>query len=734
MALIVGLLIFMVIRPQSQSILLVGLTATLAASLGATFAFLPYRRPQAEGIPVVRLASATPLLFGIAALSLVIGYGTWVIGTLLAQTTVAYSIIAHLFFLFAYPFILAGILRLPRIGLPDFTRWRIVLDSLILVIVGFTVIWYFLVGPEILASRISQISKVATLTYPFCDLLFLCCLMLLNLRIRKSVLNAASGAVGMALGTLVLSDVAFSSEVLSRSYVPGHLLDLGWPLAAVFLGIAARSVQAIPAGVLPDEEAPVLVAQPLWRILLPYVPMTILASLLVMTWKLHILPPLLAGVGLGTVSLGVLSFLRQLLVLLDNQRLFTNAVRINEQLSEANSRLEALSTTDPLTGLPNHRALNAAFDHEIERSHRYSRSFAVLFIDLDHFKAINDAYGHPIGDAILREVGQTLRAALRRSDVVGRWGGEEFVAFLPEANAVEMQKIGEDVRQAVASHQFALAGGHVSCSIGCALFPIDARTRDGLLRSADQALYVSKRLGRNQVRSAADPAVRALANSDVTSPSREDAAMVGTIEALAAIVDARDRYTGAHMHDVARLALEIAVALGVGSAEARMLSFAAEVHDVGKVAVPDSILRKAGMLNAAEWEQVCRHPGVGAEVIGHIPGLATLVPIVLSHHERWDGTGYPHGLAGTAIPLGARIIAVADAYSAMITDRPYHRAVTPSEALAEVRRCSGSQFDPAVAEALAKVLATNPDMFGVPWTSRSGLRAGEGRSEGFVSA
>jgi len=237
----------------------------------------------------------------------------------------------------------------------------------------------------------------------------------------------------------------------------------------------------------------------------------------------------------------------------------------------------------------------------------------------------------------------------------------------------------------------------------CSVFPGDAADRDGLVDAADRAMYAAKRLGRNQVRAAGEPVVAALEGD---MGSREDVALVGTIEALAALVEARDQYTGEHTHDVARLAARLALLLGLGAAEARMIALAGRLRDVGKVAIPDTVLRKAGRLSEDEWTLMRKHPAVGADVVGRVPALRVLAPLIRAHHEHWDGRGYPDALAGEDIPLGARIIAVADAYGAMTTHRPYRVASAPDWALGEVRRCAGTQFDPAVVDALTTLVGS----------------------------
>jgi diguanylate cyclase (GGDEF)-like protein/PAS domain S-box-containing protein len=407
---------------------------------------------------------------------------------------------------------------------------------------------------------------------------------------------------------------------------------------------------------------------------------------------------------------------RRIALVLENARLHQEAQaelaerkQAEERQRVLQERILALATTDPVTELPNHRALLARLDQELERARRYDRVCSLLFLDLDHFKALNDGYGHAAGDAVLGEFASLIRAQLRRMDTVGRWGGEEFVAILPELRADEALALAEEVRAAVAAHTFSVGGGlHLTCSIGMASCPTHAQEREGLLSAADHAMYGAKRFGRNQVRAAHDPAVLALFIESHPEQGREEAALVGMVEALVTLVEARDYSTGRHSQQVADLVLQLALALGLLPAEAQMIALASRLHDVGKVAVPDAVLQKPTRLTEEEWELMRTHPLVGADVVSHIPALRPLAPVIRAHHERWDGQGYPDHLKGEAIPLGARILTVVDAYVAMTVDRPYQHACVPAAALAELRRCAGSQFDPRVVEALT-LLLRQPD-------------------------
>lgn len=373
-------------------------------------------------------------------------------------------------------------------------------------------------------------------------------------------------------------------------------------------------------------------------------------------------------------------------------------------LQDANARLEALATTDPLTGLPNHRALVDLIDKEIERARRYARRCSLLFLDLDHFKALNDTCGHSAGDQALNEFGAVIKSSLREMDTLGRWGGEEFVVLLPELEHEAAREVGERLRAAIAEHPFQVGGGlYLTCSVGVATYPEDGPQRSQLVKAADRAMYAAKQLGRNQVLAFADPIVATLGTDGIDS--REETILQGTVEALAGLVEARDTYCGQHTEGVVLLAERIAKQMQLEPSEARLVSLVARLRDIGKIAIPDAILQKPGRLNEAEWIKMRRHPIVGAEVISHVPTLRLAAAGIRGHHERWDGTGYPDGLVGENIPLVARIVAVADAFKTIMTERCFRAARSHVEAMQELKRCAGTQFDPAVVRAMEAVYA-----------------------------
>jgi two-component system cell cycle response regulator len=371
-------------------------------------------------------------------------------------------------------------------------------------------------------------------------------------------------------------------------------------------------------------------------------------------------------------------------------------------LMAANEELQRLSTMDPLTGFANHRKVIEALDETLAKLGNGDHC-AVLFIDIDFFKSINDTCGHAAGDATLKEFCQVVSSTLGGDGFFGRWGGEEFVGILANKDAEQARQIAEDIRRAVSDYSFSAGnGGHVTCSIGVAVYPGDGRDRATLAESADRAMYAAKCLGRNQVRLTSDPEIAAFELQRMGT-SRDDLTVQGLIDALLTLVEARDHYTGLHTEEVEMLAIRIATELGLDPNEAQLVGIVGKLHDIGKVSIPDAILLKPERLTDEEWELIKRHSTVSGDVVSRIPQLRFLASAVRAHHERWDGTGYPDGLAGEDIPLAARIIAVADTYSAITTDRPYAAKRSKEEAISEIKRCSGTQFDPNVVDAFVRL-------------------------------
>ena len=360
-------------------------------------------------------------------------------------------------------------------------------------------------------------------------------------------------------------------------------------------------------------------------------------------------------------------------------------------------RAMRLALTDPLSGLGNHRSFQERLKHELLRAEADDEPFTLCMIDVDDFKRINDLYGHPVGDRVLASVGRRLR----QNGEAFRLGGDEFALLLPGVTADEALSAAASVLARIGSLELADVGS-VTASAGVAGFPHQAFDRDELIRLADSALYWAKEHGKNRVH-VYRPDVVELAELRRLAHGPDRAARFRAAASLAKAVDARDTYTGSHSTRVAELSAWIAHRLGLDREHIELTRLAGSLHDLGKLAIPEEILRKPGPLTDPERLVLQRHPEIGHRMIESL-GVDPVAEWVLHHHERWDGTGYPERLRGDEIPLGARIIFVADAYDAMTSDRAYRGRLTPREAIEELERCSGTQFDPDIVAAFAREL------------------------------
>jgi diguanylate cyclase (GGDEF)-like protein len=549
---------------------------------------------------------------------------------------------ADVAYLAFYPLLYVGIALLLRRRVSTFSA-SLWLDGLVAAAAAAALGASVLVEVVVNSTQGSRLVVVTNMAYPIGDVLLLALVVFVFSVLRWRPGRAwALIAAGLLLN--VAGDAVYLYQVAVGTYVEGTYLDLAWPLSVVLIALAAWQRPGRASRVQLENRA--LLGTPI-------VCGLVATGVLVAATQLPVHPTALL---LATITI-VLVLARTALSFWENARLL-----------EA-SRHEAL--TDSLTGLANRRKLLVDLDAALEAARDDEPRMLVLF-DLNGFKTYNDTFGHPAGDALLARLATKLAATVEPAGAAYRMGGDEFCVLLPEPEP-DIHRIAQALWESG-------EGFDVTSAYGTAVIPDDATTVSTALSVADERLYAHKELLAEIRRGTAhEPLLRTLAE--------------------------REPELRAHVADVASLAVRVGQQLGLAPDELEELRLAAELHDVGKLAIPDAVLQKSGPLDPTEWGFVHSHTLIGQRILGAAPALRPVGAIVRSTHENWDGTGYPDGLAGEAIPLAARIIGVCDAYSAITSDRPYRAARTPAEAVGELRRCAGGQFDAQVVGLLCMVLA-----------------------------
>ena len=591
----------------------------------------------------VREERAAWMLMGVGLVAWSAGEVTW---TLLyaGEPDPPAPNVTDVLYLAFYPASYASLLLLARSRTDSF-RSSLWLDGAIAALTVAAVIAGFAFEPIVNATSGSPAEIAVNIAYPVFDLL------LVGLVVAVFGLNGwRADPVWLLLGGgLVLTAAAdglYLVQSVSDTYVPGTLLDLAWPVSALLVAVAAW------------QPAQRTIRIQDWLVVVMPVGCGVVAVELLVYDHFEPVNPL--AVSLAAWAL-LLALAKMALAFLENQRALT------QMRSEAR--------TDSLTGLRNRRSLMA--DLETELAHAsIAHPRALLLFDLDGFKEYNDAFGHPAGDGLLMRLANRLSEAVEPCGQAYRLGGDEFCALVTPGR--------EGVEPLIAAFSAALyergEGFEVTSSFGTVLLPSEAKTPTQALKVADRRMYARKGGRRMSAgRQSRDVLLRTL------SERRPDMHV--------------------RLRDIGELALDVGRELRMGPEGLDEVARAAELHDVGKIAVPDAILDKPGPLDPVEWSFMRRHPLIGERILLAAPALRPVARLVRASHERWDGGGYPDGLRGDEIPLGARVVAVCDAFDAMTSGRPYREPVSEQDAIGELRRCAGSQFDPMVVEAFCRVIS-----------------------------
>lgn len=566
-----------------------------------------------------------------------------------------------------YPLVVVGLALLIRRRTPGRDVAGI-LDAAVLVVVAGMLSWLYLIAPR---ARFDSpiLHKVVWLAFPMMDLaMFVVALRLIMGGGRRP---ASFVLLITNLFGIMTADTLYVLQLLNGSYSAGNFLDAIWLTANLALGAAAlhptmtklsqRSrprERGVGPGRIVSLSAAVLVA-----------PMTLMVQYA--RGESRDIPVIAVVCGV----LFVLTIARMALLVADQRR---------------------LAITDGLTGSHTRRFFAAQLPLEVARARRYGTSLAVFIIDVDHFKSINDRFGHPVGDRALIEIAARLRHTARAGDVLARYGGEEFALLVPEVNAEELHGIAERLRKCIASSPVTAAGDigvGVTVSIGAASYPSHGEEPDKLVAVADRALYAAKAQGRDRV--VVGEASAWAFNAICTAG--EHTAVIDYLNHIADEVDA-NLADQEHSRAIGRWARLLSVEFGHDHVTTRQTELAGRLHDIGKVTVPETILTKPAKLNEDEWRVMREHPDHGFRLARMVPGFAVVAEIIRQHHERYDGQGYPDGLAGNDIRVEARIVAVCDSWAAMRADRPYQSALSEDQAREQLRRGRGTQYDPDVVD------------------------------------
>lgn len=363
-------------------------------------------------------------------------------------------------------------------------------------------------------------------------------------------------------------------------------------------------------------------------------------------------------------------------------------------------RLTKLASTDLLTGLYNYGYFQEKIVDHVQNASA-AHPLALVLVDIDYFKHYNDIHGHQAGDSVITVIGDILNTRVGSRGFVSRYSGDEFVIVLPDADSKEALQLAQEVSTVIRKQVFPgeeyQPEGEITVSCGIAVYPVQARNVKDLLKHADQALYRAKSLDKDKV----ELYFSVFDNLDMENDEKD---LLNSIRTLVSVIDAKDRYTYGHSERVTDQATKLAARCGLQQEEIQNLGYAAFLHDIGKIEIDRKLLNKVKSLTKKEWEIIKHHPEWGSEIVKAMQELHPIVPVILHHHENFDGSGYPAGIKGEEIPILARIIRIVDSFDAMISHRPYKVPLSVPEAMEEIRSNSGTQFDPELAAVFLEII------------------------------
>ncbi len=372
-------------------------------------------------------------------------------------------------------------------------------------------------------------------------------------------------------------------------------------------------------------------------------------------------------------------------------------------------RMANLAKLDDLTGLYSHGYFQINLSDQIKSAKRNGKNLSLMFVDIDSFKYFNDLYGHQEGDRVLKHIGAIIKNLIHEPNSAARYGGEEFTVLMYDAPEEVALNLAELLRSKIeeAFEDKYIEYGKLSVSIGVATYPKTAKSKDELIKYADDALYRAKSFHKNKVEY-----YQSILEEIKAEIDEDDIAIISSIKTLISIINAKDKYTYRHVERVVILCGLLADELGLSEYDKKILKYSAYLHDIGKINIPKDILVKKMRLTEEEWNLLKQHPADGVEIIAPVSSLEDTIPIILHHHERYGGGGYPAGLKGEEIPYLARVLTVVDSFDAMTSNRPYSIGKTYDEGIKELADCSGTQFDSDIAAAFTKVISQNREIFG----------------------